>query len=104
MSVGITVTLIRARYSVESVVLTLAKPFLWKFMFLEVEVGSISTKADCTEDIELLVISAMIVSKTGFTTVNDVSFTPHIVRLTDTAKISVMSKNKKIIIVQKMTG
>ena len=88
----------------ESVVLTLAKPFLWKFMFLEVEVGSISTKADCTEDIELLVISAMIVSKTGFTTVNDVSFTPHIVRLTDTAKISVMSKNKKIIIVQKMTG
>ena len=101
MSVGITVTLISARYSLESVVLTLAKPFLWKFTFLEVEVGSISTKADCTEDIKLLVISAMAVSRTCFTTVKDVSLTPHIVRLTDTAKISVMSKKERIMIVQK---
>ena len=102
MSVGITVTLISARYSLESVVLTLAKPFLWNFMFLEVEVGSISTKADCTKDIELLVISAMAVSRTGFTTVKDVSFTPHIVRLTDKSKLSVTSKNERIMIVQKM--
>ena len=101
MSVGITVTLISARYLLESVVLTLARPILWKFIYLEVEVGSISTKADCTKDIELLVISAMAVSRTGFTTVKDVSFTPHIVRLTDTAKISVTSKNKRIMIVQK---
>ena len=102
MSVGITVTLISARYSLESVVLTLAKPFLWNFIFLEVEVGSISTKADCTEDIELLVISAMAVSRTGFTTVNDVSFTPHTVKLTDTAKISVTSKNERITIFQNL--
>ena len=101
MSAGITVTLISARYSLESVVLKLAKPFLWNFIFLEVEVGSISTKADCTEDTELLVISAMAVSKTGCTTIKDVSLTPHIVRLTDTAKISVMSKKERIMIVQK---
>ena len=68
-------------------------------MFLEVEVGSISTKADCTEDIELLVISAMAVSRTGCTTVKDVSFTPQTVKLTDTARISVTSKNKRIMIV-----
>ena len=104
ISVGITVTLISARYSLESVVLTLAKPFLWRFIFLEVEVGSISTKADCTEEIELLVISAMAVSRTCCTTVKDVSFTPHTVRLTDTAKISVMSKGKRIMIVKKVAG
>ena len=70
-------------------------------MFLEVEVDSISTKADCIEEMELLVISAMAISRTGFTTIKDVSFTPHIVRLTDTAKISVTSKNERIMIVQK---
>ena len=101
MSVGITVTLISARYPLESVVLTLAKPFLRKFIFLEVEVGSVSTKADFIEDIGLLVMSAIAVSRIGFTTGKDVSFTPHIVRLTDTAKISVTSKNERIMIVQK---
>ena len=102
MSVGITVTFMSAQYSLESVVLMLAKPCLWKFIFLEVEVGSISTKADFVEDIGLLVMSAIAVSRTGFTTGKDVSFTPRIVRLTDTAKISVMSKRKRIMFVQKM--
>ena len=104
MSVGITVTLTSARYPLESVVLALAKPFLRKVIFLEVEVGSISTKADFIEDLGLLVMSAIAVSRTGVTTGKDVSFMPHIVRLTDTAKISVTSKSKRILIVQKMAG
>ena len=101
MSVGITVTLISARYPLESAVLTLVKPFLRRFIFLEVEVGSISTKADFIEDVGLLVMSAIAVSRTGFTTGKDVSFTPHIVRLTYRSKISVTSKNERIMIVQK---
>ena len=104
MSVGITVILISARYPLESVVLTLAEPFLRKFIFLEVEVGSISTKADFIEDIGLLVMLAIAVSRAGITTGIDVSFTPHIVRLTDTVKISGTSKNERILCVKKMAG